>query len=271
MGVSDSGTAEQGQSTGLEPFPLNRVVAFLGPFVAIISGAVATWLIEHIPGLHIDKATLASNITAAIVFLVGAAGTFVMHLKWLTGWQAWEQSLTDVTHIATPDLMPSGPYDPTEFDAAPVGPSEEFAPGGAGVDPFATQPANDDLPTPPPDTGTGQMADQTGDQGILPDADQELQSVPDAVGGTSASQPPETAAKPDPPTDEIEPQTTNGELPPPATDQMADLTGDAGILPDGEQELGSVPDAVDGTSASLLPETAAKPDPATDEIQPAVI
>lgn len=205
MGVADSGTADPGQSTGKAPFPLNRVVAFLGPFLAIVSGALATWLIEHIPGLHIDKATLASNITAAIVFLVGAGGTFVMHHKWLSGWQAWEHSLTDVANTAAPDLMPSGPYDPTEFSEAPLGSTDEPAPSAAGVDASGAQTANGDLPPPTVDAGSAQTNDQGGDTPILPDGEQELESVPDAVGGTSATTLPETAATPDPPADEIEP------------------------------------------------------------------
>jgi hypothetical protein len=205
MGVSDSVTADQGASTGQGPFPLNRVVAFLGPFLAIVSGALATWLIEHIPGLHIDKATLASNITAAIVFLVGAGGTFVMHHKWLSGWQAWEHSLNDVANTASPDLMPSGPYDPTEFSAAPLGSSDELAPSAARAHAYGTQTANGELPPPTVDPGPGQTNDQAGDTPMLPDGEQELASVPDAVGRTSATPFPETAVTPDAPADEIEP------------------------------------------------------------------
>jgi hypothetical protein len=55
------------------------------------------------------------------------------------------------------------------------------------------------------DAGPAQTNDQGGDTPILPDGEQELESVPDAVGATSAMPLPETAATPDPPADEIEP------------------------------------------------------------------
>ena len=193
MGVSDNGTAQQGQSTGQKPFPLNRVVAFLGPYVAIVSGALATWLIEHMPGLHVDKATLASNITAAIVFLIGAAGTFAMHHKWLSGWQEWEKSLTDVAKVA-----------------AALEASGKVASNTTSVDGSATLTVNGGAPPPTVDPGSGGSGDpgnQAGDQGnqarVLPNAEQELLSIPD--DGASVSPFPQAAVKPDPVIDELAP------------------------------------------------------------------
>src|SRR5579862_7490163 len=76
--------------TGKNPFPLNRIVAFIGPYIAIASGALATWLIQHFPGLHLDKATTATAITKAVVFAIGTGVTWALHHKWLDGWQKWE-------------------------------------------------------------------------------------------------------------------------------------------------------------------------------------
>lgn len=253
MGVSDLGTAQQEQSTGQGPFPLNRVVAFLGPFLAIVSGALATWLINNFPGLHIDKATLASNITAAIVFLVGAGGTFAMQHKWLTGWQAWEHSVTEAATLPTPDLMPGGEYDPSEFDAAPLGPSDESAEAPPGGDAAGVQTPADEPPL--VDPGPSEPTDQSGELLVLPDALQESGSVPQTGSGPAASPVPETGVQPDAPVDEIQPD--NG--------------GDAGEPPDAEQELQNVPEAIEGAVASPVPETAVKPDVPIDEIEPAGI
>jgi hypothetical protein len=203
MGVSDSGTTQQDQSTGKTPFPWNRVVTGIGPFVAIFSGAVATWLIKHIPGLHIDQATLAANITAAVVFLVGAGGTFAMQHKWLSGWQQWEQSLTDATQIATPDLMPAGHYDPNEFAAPIEGNGQVDSPD---ANPGTAAPAfNGGMLPPLVDGGFAGGADQSDQSRILPDGQQELASVPGAAADASMSPRPESAMTPDPPIDETEP------------------------------------------------------------------
>lgn len=68
--------------------PLNRVVAFLGPYIAAVSGAVAAWLVSvvnvlAIPGL--DQANLATWIAAAITAVVTAGLTWAGHSKWLKG------------------------------------------------------------------------------------------------------------------------------------------------------------------------------------------
>ena len=88
-------------------FPLNRVVAFLGPYIAIASGALSTWLVQHFPGLHVDQATLGASITKAIVFAVGAGVTFALHHKWLDGWQQWETGLNQLA-IAETVQSPAG-------------------------------------------------------------------------------------------------------------------------------------------------------------------
>jgi hypothetical protein len=118
-----------GQTT---PFPLNRVVAFLGPFVAIAAGAAASWLGRHFPGLHLNTAKAAGQIAQAIEFAIGALVTLVLHHKWLDGWQQWEEATLAPAATADasaptqmPLLTPPGDYDPSRdmpppLEAAPV-------------------------------------------------------------------------------------------------------------------------------------------------------
>jgi hypothetical protein len=93
------------------PFPVNRVVAFMGPFVAILAGACATWLGQHFPGLHLNTSKVAGQITQAIEFAIGAGITFALQHKWLAGWQQWE-ALTAAPATAQP-TPPFLPIDPT--------------------------------------------------------------------------------------------------------------------------------------------------------------
>lgn len=78
------------------PFPLNRVVAFLGPVIALAAGSAATWLGQNFPGVHLDETSTAAQIAAAIEFVVGAGITFALQHKWLDGWQKWETALAPV-------------------------------------------------------------------------------------------------------------------------------------------------------------------------------
>jgi murein L,D-transpeptidase YcbB/YkuD len=114
---------------GSKPFPLNRVIAFLGPYIAIASGAGATWLSQHFPGLHVEQASTASAISQAIIFVVGTAVTWALHHKWLDGWQKWEarvdalslatvtQSLAATTPAPVTTPAPSTPPAPTAVGA----------------------------------------------------------------------------------------------------------------------------------------------------------
>lgn len=68
--------------------PLNRIVAFAGPYISVISGALAAWLVAKlnvlaIPGL--DQANLATWIAGAITALLTAGLTWLGHSKWLKG------------------------------------------------------------------------------------------------------------------------------------------------------------------------------------------
>lgn len=67
---------------------LNRVVAFLGPYISVVAGGIAAWLVARvnvggIPGL--DKANLATEIAAGLTFLLTAGLSWLGHSKWLKG------------------------------------------------------------------------------------------------------------------------------------------------------------------------------------------
>jgi hypothetical protein len=113
MSVSVGDQKAQASPEGTSPFPLNRVVALVGPFIAIVSGAVAAWLLKHFPGLKIDQTTLGTTISEGLVFSVAAAGTFAIHHKWLSGWQQYEQSFNQArataAQIAAKVVPPDGP------------------------------------------------------------------------------------------------------------------------------------------------------------------
>ena len=73
--------------------PLNRVVAFAGPYIAVLSGAVADWLLVHVHLLelfHTTKTQVAGAITQLTVFALTALLTWLGQQKWLTGWQQHE-------------------------------------------------------------------------------------------------------------------------------------------------------------------------------------
>jgi hypothetical protein len=70
--------------------PFNRIVAFVGPYVAVASGAIAAWLLTHLHVLsmfHLTNDQLATAISQLTVFGITAALTWLGHQKWLTGHQ----------------------------------------------------------------------------------------------------------------------------------------------------------------------------------------
>jgi hypothetical protein len=79
-------------------FPLGRLVALLGPYVSLLAGSIATWLVAKvdvlgIPGLN--QANLATGVAAAITFVLVTAITYASHHKWLDGNSKWETALLD--------------------------------------------------------------------------------------------------------------------------------------------------------------------------------
>jgi hypothetical protein len=76
--------------------PVNRIVAFAGPYVALLSGAVASWLVVHVEvigslGLGQDK--LAHGIAYGATALIGAGLPHLGMQKWLDGHQKFTSEL----------------------------------------------------------------------------------------------------------------------------------------------------------------------------------
>jgi high-affinity Fe2+/Pb2+ permease len=75
--------------------PLNRIVAFAGPYVAILSGAVVDWLFVHLHFLsnfHTNKSSITTWLTQALVFGLTSILVWMGQQKWLSGWIAYEES-----------------------------------------------------------------------------------------------------------------------------------------------------------------------------------
>lgn len=102
----------------MSKLPVNRLVAFAGPYIAILSGALADWLIVHVHLLslfHTTNTQVAGAITQIAVFGLTAILVWLGQHKWLTGWQQFEQLVAG--EIANgPDVpseeAPEGDYDP---------------------------------------------------------------------------------------------------------------------------------------------------------------
>lgn len=68
--------------------PTNRVVAFAGPYISLVAGAAATWIIAKanalgIPGL--EQSDLAQQIASAGTFGLVSGLTWLGQSKWLKG------------------------------------------------------------------------------------------------------------------------------------------------------------------------------------------
>ena len=73
-------------------FAANRVVAFLGPHIAWISGAIATWLMGQIDifaTFDVSNESLAGAISQALTFGVVTFVVWLGQHKWLDGFQKW--------------------------------------------------------------------------------------------------------------------------------------------------------------------------------------
>ena len=65
--------------------PPNRIVALLTPVIALASGALATWLADHVPGLTVSAGELQA------VFIAGLAAVLAPAAQWLYGAQKYER------------------------------------------------------------------------------------------------------------------------------------------------------------------------------------
>src|SRR4051794_31262014 len=68
--------------------PINRIVAFAGPYFSVIAGGIATWLIAkvNVAGIQgLDQDNLQTTIAGGFTWLLVAGVTWAGHSKWLTG------------------------------------------------------------------------------------------------------------------------------------------------------------------------------------------
>lgn len=118
-------------------FPVNRIVALAGPFIAILAGGISAWVGSHFPGVDIDTSETAGIITQGVHFVVGAVITWALHHKYLAGWQQWERGVLALAAAApAPAGDPPPAYDPDPGIAAladaPAEPPDSGVPPPAG-------------------------------------------------------------------------------------------------------------------------------------------
>jgi hypothetical protein len=102
--------------------PLNRVVAFVGPYTSAIAGGIASWLVARVniaglPGL--DQNNLKTGIAGGLTWLLVAGLTWAGHSKWLTGHQIAMEADARV-NAAAMALAVAAPAAPAVAAAQPV-------------------------------------------------------------------------------------------------------------------------------------------------------
>jgi hypothetical protein len=68
--------------------PLNRIVAFAGPYLSIAGGGVATWIVAKMNLIGVaglDQGDLAQKIAAGLTFTLTAVLSWLGHMQWLKG------------------------------------------------------------------------------------------------------------------------------------------------------------------------------------------
>jgi len=128
--------------------PLNRLVAFAGPYISIAAGAITAWLlakvnITGIPGL--DQDNLTTGIAGGLTFALTAGLSWLGQQQWLKGHHIEMAANAQVTAAA---LTPA----PAEV-ALPLTTGEVDDPEAANA--AADVPDEEELAAPPPTLGTG--------------------------------------------------------------------------------------------------------------------
>lgn len=70
--------------------PLNRIIAFFGPYISLLAGALSAWLIAKmnvlaIPGLGLNGDMLETAIAAGLSGLLTSTLLHLGQMKWLKG------------------------------------------------------------------------------------------------------------------------------------------------------------------------------------------
>lgn len=92
--------------------PLNRIVAFAGPYISLAAGAAATWIVAKANALGIaglEQSDLAQQIASAIAFTLATVLTWLGQSKWLHGHQIVLAGDAQVQAAALTAPMPAPP------------------------------------------------------------------------------------------------------------------------------------------------------------------
>lgn len=76
--------------------PANRIVAFFGPYISLLSGAASSWLVVHaevLGSLHLGKSQVANGIAYGVTAALGAVIPHLGMQKWLDGHQKFMSEL----------------------------------------------------------------------------------------------------------------------------------------------------------------------------------
>jgi hypothetical protein len=91
--------------------PLNRIIAFAGPYISLGAGAVTTWLFVKlnligVPGLGERQNELATGLAAAGTWTLTSVLTWLGQSKWLKGHQIQIEADAAVTAAALAPVPP---------------------------------------------------------------------------------------------------------------------------------------------------------------------
>jgi hypothetical protein len=117
------------QEPRLFGLPLNRFVAFAGPHIAWIAGALATWLMAQtdiFATFDVSDESLAGAISQALTFGVVTFVVWLGQHKWLDGFQKWAYEAMedlDFGENNEPSVIAPG-SDPDSEAVAGFGPGE---------------------------------------------------------------------------------------------------------------------------------------------------
>ena len=132
-------------------FPLNRVIAFAGPYISIAGGGVATWIVAKLNLIGVaglDQADLAQQVAGALTFTLTAGLSWLGQAQWLKGHhtQMASDAAVQAAALAAPQQRQSDvPPDPAHDALIALGedlPDDE--------EEFGTPPGQDGRVTPEP-------------------------------------------------------------------------------------------------------------------------
>jgi hypothetical protein len=109
--------------------PMNKVIAFVGPYIAVASGAIADWLLVHVHLLatfHLSHDSTANAIAQLLIFGVVTLVTYAGQHHWLKGWQKFEADLRLPMLAEAKKVLEAGETKPAETDFDPVAAKAEM-------------------------------------------------------------------------------------------------------------------------------------------------